>query len=71
MKLLSNTPATKYTRASEFVQQIAEETKKLLDAGEAYQAEEDQLYQDMVWTHMANDGHNEYRVFRTWREPWR
>ena len=40
MKLLSNTPATKYTRASEFVQQIAEETKKLLDSGEAYQTEE-------------------------------
>ena len=40
MKLLSNTPATKYTRASDFVQQIAEETKKLLDAGEAYQTEE-------------------------------
>ena len=40
MKLLSNIPATKYTRASEFVQQIAEETKKLLDKGEAYQTEE-------------------------------
>ena len=40
MKLLSNTPATKYTRASEFVQQIAEETKKLLDGDEAYQTEE-------------------------------
>ena len=40
MKLLSNTPATKYTRASEFVKQIAEETKKLLDAGEAYQTKE-------------------------------
>ena len=40
MKLLSNTPATKYTRASDFVQQIAEETKKLLDSGEAYQTEE-------------------------------
>ena len=40
MELLSNIPATKYTRASEFVQQIAEETKKLLDRGEAYQTEE-------------------------------
>ncbi|MBK69868.1 MAG: cysteine--tRNA ligase, partial [Euryarchaeota archaeon] len=40
MKLLSNTPATKYTRASDFVRQIAEETKKLLDADEAYQTEE-------------------------------
>ena len=40
MKLLSNTPATKYTRASDFVKQIAEETKKLLDADEAYQTEE-------------------------------
>lgn len=40
MSLLSNTPATKYTRASEFVHQIALETKKLLDAGEAYQTNE-------------------------------
>ena len=40
MKLLSNTPATKYTRASDFVKQIAEETKKLLDAGEAYQTDD-------------------------------
>ena len=40
MNLLSNTPATKYTRASEFVLQIAEETKKLLEAGEAYQTNE-------------------------------
>ena len=40
MKLLSNIPATKYTRASDFVQQIAEETKKLWDNGEAYQTEE-------------------------------
>ncbi len=40
MNLLSNTPATKYTRASEFVHQIAQETKKLLDAGEAYQTNE-------------------------------
>ena len=40
MSLLSNTPATKYTRASEFVHQIAQETKKLLDAGEAYQTNE-------------------------------
>jgi len=40
MKLLSNTSATKYTRASEFVKQIAKETKKLLDAGEAYQTAE-------------------------------
>jgi cysteinyl-tRNA synthetase len=40
MKLLSNIPATKYTRASDFVQQIAEETKKFLDSGEAYQTEE-------------------------------
>ena len=40
MKLLSNTSATKYTRASDFVEQIAEETKKLLDADEAYQTEE-------------------------------
>ena len=40
MKLLSNTPATKYTRASDFVKQIAEETKKLLGADEAYQTEE-------------------------------
>ena len=40
MKSLSNTPATKYTRASDFVKQIAEETKKLLDAEEAYQTEE-------------------------------
>ena len=40
MELLSNIPATKYTRASDFVQQIAEETKKLLDSGEAYQTEE-------------------------------
>ena len=40
MKLLSNIPATKYTRASDFVKQIAEETKKLLDKGEAYQTKE-------------------------------
>ena len=40
MKLLSNTPATKYTRASDFVKQIAEETKKLLSAGEAYQTDD-------------------------------
>ena len=40
MKSLSNTPATTYTRASDFVKQIAEETKKLLDADEAYQTEE-------------------------------
>ena len=40
MKSLSNIPATKYTRASDFVKQIAEETKKLLDAEEAYQTEE-------------------------------
>ena len=40
MNLLSNTSATKYTRASEFVKQIAEETKKLVDAGEAYQTDE-------------------------------
>ena len=40
MKSLSNTPATKYTRASDFVKQIAEETKKLLDADEAYLTEE-------------------------------
>jgi len=40
MKLLSNTSATNYTRASEFVKQIADETKKLLDAGEAYQTDE-------------------------------
>ena len=40
MKLLSNLPATKYTRASEFVEQIARETKKLLDKDEAYQTEE-------------------------------
>ena len=40
MKLLSNTSATKYTRASDFVQQIAEETKKLLNTGKAYQTEE-------------------------------
>ncbi len=40
MKSLSNTPATKYTRASDFVQQIAEETKKLLNTDEAYQTEE-------------------------------
>ena len=40
MSLLSNIPATKYTRASEFVHQIAQETKKLLDAGEAYQTNE-------------------------------
>ena len=40
MKSLSNTPASKYTRASDFVKQIAEETKKLLDADEAYQTEE-------------------------------
>ena len=40
MNLLSNSPATKYTRASEFVHQIAQETKKLLEAGEAYQTDE-------------------------------
>ena len=40
MKLLSNLPATKYTRASDFVEQIARETKKLLDKGEAYQTDE-------------------------------
>ena len=40
MKLLCNTSATKYTRASDFVQQIAEATKKLVDSGEAYQTEE-------------------------------
>ena len=40
MTLLSNTSATKYTRASDFVKQIAEETKKLLDADEAYQTVE-------------------------------
>ena len=40
MKLLSNLPATKYTRASEFVEQIARETKKLLDKDEAYHTEE-------------------------------
>ena len=33
MKKLSNTFATKYTRASEFVNQIAIETKKLLILG--------------------------------------
>ena len=40
MSLLSNTSATKYTRASEFVKQIAEETEKLLGGGEAYQTDE-------------------------------
>ena len=40
MRLLSNTEATKYTRASDFVEQIAKETKKLLDLGEAYETEE-------------------------------
>ncbi|MEO2180514.1 MAG: hypothetical protein CXT75_02015 [Methanobacteriota archaeon] len=40
MESLSNLPATKYTRASEFVEQIARETKKLLDKDEAYQTEE-------------------------------
>ena len=40
MKLLSNTPATKYTRASEYVEQIATETRKMLDSGEAYQTDE-------------------------------
>lgn len=40
MKLLCNTSATKYTRASDFVQQIAEATKKLVDSNEAYQTEE-------------------------------
>ncbi len=40
MKLLSNTSATKYTRASEFIQQIARATKKLLDNGEAYPTDE-------------------------------
>ena len=39
MKLLSNLPATKYTRASNFVQQIAEATKNLLDTGDAYQTD--------------------------------
>ena len=39
-KLLCNTSATKNTRASDFVQQIAEATKKLVDSGEAYQTEE-------------------------------
>ena len=39
MELLSNIPATKYTRASDFIQQIAEATKKLLDTDEAYQTE--------------------------------
>jgi len=39
MKLLSNLPATKYTRASDFVQQIAEATKNLLDTGDAYQTD--------------------------------
>ena len=40
MKLLSNSPATKYTRASEFVEQIAMETKKMLNSEEAYQTDE-------------------------------
>ena len=40
MKLLCNTSATKYTRASDFVQQIAEATKKLVDSNEVYQTEE-------------------------------
>ena len=40
MKLLSNIPATKYTRASEYVEQIATETRKMLDSGEAYQTDE-------------------------------
>ena len=40
MKKLSNTFATKYTRASEFVNQIALETKKLLDSGDAYQTQQ-------------------------------
>ena len=40
MRLLSNTDASKYTRASDFVEKIAKETKKLLDLGEAYQTEE-------------------------------
>ena len=39
MALLSNTYASKYTRASEFVVKIAEETKKLLESGEAYQTD--------------------------------
>ena len=39
MKLLSNLPATKYTRASNFVQPIAEATKNLLDTGDAYQTD--------------------------------
>ena len=40
MALLSNTYASKYTRASEFVGKIAEETKKLLESGEAYQTDQ-------------------------------
>jgi len=40
MRLLSNTEATKYVRASDFVEKIAKETKKLLDLGEAYETEE-------------------------------
>ena len=40
MALLSNTYASKYTRASDFVEKIAEETKKLLESGEAYQTDQ-------------------------------
>ena len=40
MRLLSNIEATKYVRASDFVEKIAKETKKLLDLGEAYETEE-------------------------------
>ena len=40
MALLSNTHATKYTRASDFAEKIAMETRKLLEAGEAYQTEQ-------------------------------
>ena len=40
MKLLSNTSATKYTRASDFVEQIAAESRKLLEKGEAYQTDQ-------------------------------
>jgi len=40
MKLLSNTSATKYTRASDFVEQIAAESRKLLEKGDAYQTDQ-------------------------------
>ena len=51
MALLSNTHATKYTRASDFVEKIAMETRKLLESGEAYQT--DQGVFAVSYTHLT------------------